>query len=79
MTMSVTALLSDIRGFTSMSARLEPDEMVEFLNACLSAMIGAFYREGGTVLKLIGDAVVAVVGAPAKGNCVVATSRRQVR
>ena len=62
--MHVTVLFTDIRGFTPMSARLSPDEVVEFLNAYFEVMIEAIYRERGTVLKLIGDAVMAVFGAP---------------
>jgi class 3 adenylate cyclase len=62
--MRVTVLFSDIRGFTPMSARLSPNEVVDFLNEYFTAMIEAVQRERGTVLKLIGDSVMAVFGAP---------------
>lgn len=62
--MRVTVLFSDIRGFTPMSARLAPHEVVQLLNEYFSAMIGAVQQERGTVLKLIGDSVMAVFGAP---------------
>lgn len=66
--MSVTVLFVDIRGFTPMSARLRPYEVVEFLNQYFTAMIEAVYREHGTVLKLIGDSVMAVFGAPVSSH-----------
>ena len=62
--MRVTVLFCDIRGFTPMSARLSPAEVVELLNEYFTVMIEAVQRERGTVLKLIGDSVMAVFGAP---------------
>ena len=62
--MNVTVLFVDIRGFTPMSSRLDPNEVVEFLNQYFTEMIDIVYRERGTVLKLIGDSVMAVFGAP---------------
>jgi class 3 adenylate cyclase len=62
--MHVTVLFCDIRGFTPWSARLSPTEVVELLNEYFSVMIETVQQERGTVLKLIGDSVMAVFGAP---------------
>jgi len=62
--MYVTVLFCDIRSFTHMSSQLEPHQVVEILNDYFTAMIAEIQSEGGTVLKLIGDAAMAVFGAP---------------
>ncbi len=62
--MSVTVLFSDIRGFTRLSETLPADDVVKLLNAYFTATIDLIYQERGTVLKLIGDGVMAVFGAP---------------
>jgi len=60
----MTAFFSDIAGFTSISEKREPAEIVELLNEYLSAMADIVYEFGGTVDKYIGDAIVAFWGAP---------------
>jgi hypothetical protein len=62
--MNVTVLFCDIRSFTHMSSQLDPPQVVEILNDYFTAMIEIIQAEGGTVLKLIGDAAMAVFGAP---------------
>jgi len=60
----VTILFSDVAGFTSISERLTPGELVSFMNVYLSAMTDIIESQGGFVDKYIGDAIVAVFGAP---------------
>lgn len=63
-TRHITALFSDIRGFTSISEPLEPEELVQWLNEYLEMMTDAIHAHDGVVNKFIGDAVVAIFGAP---------------
>ncbi len=60
----ITAFFSDVQGFTGISEALEPSELVALLNACLGRMTDLLIAEGGTVDKYIGDAIVAMFGAP---------------
>jgi len=59
----VTILISDIRGFTSMSEHMDPQEVVAFLNAYFSEMVEAVLDEGGVLDKFLGDGLLAVFGA----------------
>ena len=60
----MTVLFSDIRGFTSMSEKMEPEEVVTFLREYLSEMTEAVFLHGGTVDKYIGDAIMALYNVP---------------
>ncbi len=60
----VTMLFADIRGFTSMSERHTPEEMVRTLNAYFEVMVDVLFRNGGTLDKYVGDEVIGLFGAP---------------
>lgn len=61
---SCTVLFSDIRGFTSLSERMEPSALIDLLNQYMSAMIEVVTRNGGFVNKFGGDSLLAVFGTP---------------
>ena len=60
----VTVLFCDVRGFTPMSERLAPEEVVLLLNDFYNLMIETTFKYDGTLDKFLGDAVMAVFGAP---------------
>lgn len=60
----LTIYFSDIQGFTSISEKLDPERLTEFLNTYLTAMTDIILEEGGTVDKYEGDAIIAFWNAP---------------
>lgn len=60
----VVVFFSDIRGFTAFSEKRSPEEVVEMLNEYFGVMVKIINAHGGVVDKFIGDAIMAVWGAP---------------
>jgi len=61
---TITAYFSDIQSFSTFSEKLSPPRLVELMNEYLTACTDIIQAEGGTLDKYIGDAVVAIYGAP---------------
>jgi adenylate cyclase len=60
----VTVLFSDIRGFTSRSEQMEPEQVTQFLNLYLEKMVNVVFSHGGTIDKYIGDGIMAIWNWP---------------
>lgn len=59
-----TILFSDIKGFTSLSEKMDPDEIKEVMNDCFVVLKKQIENQDGTVAKYIGDSVMALFGVP---------------
>jgi adenylate cyclase len=62
----LSILFSDIRSFTSISEKMQPDDLVNSLNHYFSVMVDLIMDRGGVIDKYIGDAIMAFFGAPVK-------------
>ena len=60
----ITILFTDIRGFTTMSEKLDPEALVTLLHDFLNPMSNIIVNQGGTIDKYMGDAIMALFGAP---------------
>jgi len=61
---SVTIMMTDLRGFTALSERLEPEQVVQMLNAYFEVMVEVILKYNGTINEIIGDALLIIFGAP---------------
>jgi len=61
---TVTVLFADIRGYTSLSERMSPEELVSILNHYLGLIVRVILRYEGTVDKFMGDGIMAIYNAP---------------
>jgi adenylate cyclase len=64
----ITILMSDLRGFTALAARLAPRDVIEFLNLYLESMVDVISHYEGTIDEIIGDAILVIFGAPLPSN-----------
>jgi class 3 adenylate cyclase/DNA-binding NarL/FixJ family response regulator len=62
--MDVTVLMSDVRGYSGIAERVDPTALAAMLNTHRAEMNNAILAVGGTVMQYVGDAVMAVAGAP---------------
>ena len=60
----LTVMMSDLRGFTAMSERLDPADLVLMLNHYLGEMTEVIQENRGTIIEFIGDGIMAIFGAP---------------
>jgi adenylate cyclase len=60
----VTIMMTDLRGFTALSERLEPEQVVQMLNAYFEIMLEVVLKYNGTINEIIGDALLVIFGAP---------------
>lgn len=61
----VTILFSDVKGSTAMAEHLDPEDWAEIMKAAFEFLTKPIIRYGGTVARLMGDAILAFFGAPA--------------
>ncbi len=61
---NVTIMMSDLRGFTAVSERLEPEQVVRMLNNYFEVMVEVIHQNQGTINEIVGDSLLVIFGAP---------------
>ena len=61
---SVTIMMSDLRGFTALAERIEPEQVVQILNTYFEIMVEVLLKYNATINEIIGDALLVIFGAP---------------
>ncbi|MBI4506861.1 MAG: HAMP domain-containing protein [Chloroflexi bacterium] len=61
---NLTVCFSDIRGFTALSERMEPEELIDLINGYFTAMTDIVFEHGGTLDKYLGDGLLVFFGDP---------------
>jgi adenylate cyclase len=62
--LSATVLFTDLQGYSTMSEKLSPQELMDWVNECLGSLAQHVGKNGGIINKYIGDAIMAVFGIP---------------
>lgn len=62
----VTIMMTDLRGFTAIAERFEPEKVVRMLNLYFEVMVEVVLKYNGTINEIIGDALLVIFGAPQK-------------
>jgi adenylate cyclase len=60
----VTIMMTDLRGFTPLSERLKPEQVVQMLNSYFEVMVDVVLQYNGTINEIIGDSLLVIFGAP---------------
>jgi len=66
--MTATVLFSDLKGFTTMSERMDPQDLMDWLNSYMESMAGLVMAHGGIVDNYVGDGIKADFGVPLPGK-----------
>ena len=66
---TLTIMMSDLRGFTAISERMEAKSLIAMLNHYLGEMTEIIQKRNGTIIEFIGDGILAIFGAPLPSEC----------
>ena len=64
----ISIMFTDIRGFTALSEKMPPEDLITMLNLFLSEMTDVIQENHGTIIEFIGDAIFAIFGAPVESD-----------